>query len=125
MDLILRFIGENNKLDITNRFLYELDRYPFVVAKGMIDELEKMCNNITESTSLGMVIHPNNIAKEDRHKVPDPLYFEVFFKCDPWQYSDAIEVVNVNRITCDMYLDMLLENQTITKVLEKKIRNVL
>lgn len=125
MDLILRFIGENNKLDITDNFIYELERYPFVVGKGMIDELEKMCNNITEDTCLGVVVHPDNIDEANRHKVPEPLYFEIFFKLDPWNYSEAIEVVNVNRISCDMYLDMMLEKKTITKVLEKKLRNVL
>ena len=80
MDLILKFIGENNQLNITRRFIYELERYPFVVAKAVLYELEKMTNNFTHDISLGMVIHPDMVEVQDRPQVPDPLYFELYFK---------------------------------------------
>jgi len=123
--LILRFIGDNNKLDISTRFIYELERYPFALGKAVLGELEKMTNNITNDTSLGIVIHPDIIPIHARHEVRHPYYFEAYFKTFYWSRADTIEVVNINRISLDMYLDLVLDKQVLTKILERKVRNVL
>jgi len=125
MDLILKFIGENNQLNITRRFIYELERYPFVVAKAVLYELEKMTNNFTHDISLGMVIHPDMVEVQDRPQVPDPLYFELYFKTFYWSRADTIEVVNIKSISMDRFLDMVLDEKKISKILEQKVRNVL
>jgi len=125
MDLILKFIGENNQLNITTRFIYELERHPFAVSKAILYELEKMTNNFTKDISLGMAIHPEMVAVQDRPHVPNPLYFEIYFKTFYWSRADTIEVVNLKSISLDRFLDLFLDNRHITKILEQKVRNVL
>ena len=53
------------------------------------------------------------------------MYFEIYFKTFYWSRSDTIEVVNINRINVDMFLDLVSEKKQITKILEQKVRNVL
>ena len=125
MDLILKFIGENNQLNITRRFIYALERYPFAVAKAVLYDLEKMTNNFTKDTSLGMVIHPDMVEVQDRPHVPEPLYFELYFKTFYWSRKDTIEIVNIKSISMDRFLDMVLDDKKISKILEQKVRNVL
>jgi hypothetical protein len=102
-----------------------LERYPFVVAKAVLYELEKMTNNFTHDISLGMVIHPDMVEVQDRPQVPDPLYFELYFKTFYWSRADTIEVVNIKSISMDRFLDMVLDEKKISKILEQKVRNVL
>lgn len=124
MDLILKFIGENNQLNITTRFIYKLERYPFPVAKAILGELEKMTNMVLEDISLGLVIHPDSIPVHERSEVPEPLYFELYLKPFHWS-SDDIDVANINSITLDRFLDLVIAKKKITKILEQKIRHVL
>tara|TARA_R110000751_G_scaffold7210_2_gene29807 strand:- start:13824 stop:14198 length:375 start_codon:yes stop_codon:yes gene_type:complete len=124
MDLILKFIGENNQLNLNRKFIYSLEIYPFPVGKAVLRELEKMTNMVLDDISLGVVIHPDSIPVHERSEVPKPLYFEIYFQPYHWS-SDDINVLNIKTITVDRFLDLVSANKRINKILEQKVRHVL
>ena len=96
------------KITLSIDFIEQLQTYQDIKWEDIIQMIERMGNIIDEPTSLGHVFHPE--------ETNEPVFIEFYFEMRP---KNEYLVDYMQTISCDRYLDLILENRKIELVKQK------